>query len=49
MVFLIYEWVRGRPPSEAVRTVATYIGLALLLTLMVFVFYLDISRRFLPH
>jgi regulator of sigma E protease len=45
MVFLIYEWVRGRPPSEAVRTVATYIGLALLLTLMVFVFYLDISRR----
>jgi regulator of sigma E protease len=49
MVFLVYEWVRGRPPSEAVRTVATYIGLALLLTLMVFVFYLDISRRFLSR
>jgi regulator of sigma E protease len=49
MVFLVYEWVRGRPPSEAVRTIATYIGLALLLALMVFVFYLDISRRFFPR
>jgi regulator of sigma E protease len=46
MVFLIYEKLRGRPPSEAVRAVATYIGLALILALMVFVFYLDIKRRF---
>ncbi len=44
MVFLIYEKLRGRPPSEAVRTGATYVGLALLLTLMVFVFYTDIRR-----
>ena len=28
MVFLIYEKLRGRPPSETVRTVATYVGLA---------------------
>jgi regulator of sigma E protease len=44
MVFLIYEKLRGRPPSEAVRTGATYVGLALLLSLMVFVFYTDIRR-----
>jgi regulator of sigma E protease len=45
MVFLIYEKLRGRPPSDAVRAIATYIGLAMILALMVFVFYLDISRR----
>ena len=47
MVFLIYEKLRGRPPSEMVRVVATYIGLAFILSLMVFVLYLDISRRWL--
>jgi regulator of sigma E protease len=46
MVFLIYEWLRGRPPSEGVRVVATYIGLAIIGSLMIFVFYLDINRRF---
>jgi regulator of sigma E protease len=46
MVFLIYEKVRGRPPSEGVRAVATYIGLAFLLLLMAFVIYLDMKRRF---
>jgi regulator of sigma E protease len=45
MVFLIYEKLRGRPPSETVRAVATYIGLAVILCLMVFVFYQDIDRR----
>jgi regulator of sigma E protease len=45
MVFLIYEKLRGRPPSEAVRTGATYVGLALLLSLMLFVFYNDIERN----
>ena len=44
MVFLIYEKLRGRPPSETVRTGATYVGLALLLSLMIFVFYTDIRR-----
>jgi membrane-associated protease RseP (regulator of RpoE activity) len=46
MVFLIYEKIRGKPASEQVRTVAAYIGLALLLALMVYVFVLDIQRRF---
>jgi membrane-associated protease RseP (regulator of RpoE activity) len=45
MVFLIYEKLRGRPPSETVRAVATYLGLAMILSLMAFVFYLDIKRR----
>ena len=47
MVFLIYEKIRGKPPSENVRAIATYIGLAMLLSLMVYVFYLDIKRRIL--
>jgi regulator of sigma E protease len=45
MVFLIYEKIRGRRPSETVQAVATYLGLAILAALMIFVFYLDISRR----
>jgi regulator of sigma E protease len=45
MVFLIYEGLRGRPPSEGVRVVATYLGLLLILALMVFVMYLDLRRR----
>lgn len=47
MVFLIYEKLRGRPASEAVRIAATYMGLAIILSLMVFVFWLDIRRRFM--
>lgn len=46
MVFLIYEKIRGKPPSDAVLGLATYTGLAIVLSLMVFVFYLDIKRRF---
>ncbi len=48
MVFLIYEKLRGKPPSETVRVVATYIGLAIILLLMLFVFRLDFVRRILP-
>lgn len=48
MVFLIYEKVRGKPASEGVRVAATYAGLALILLLMVFVFYLDIKRLIMP-
>jgi regulator of sigma E protease len=44
MVFLMYEKVRGRPASEQVRVGATYAGLLLLASLMIFVLYLDISR-----
>jgi regulator of sigma E protease len=47
MVFLIYEKLRGRPPSERVRVIATYIGLAVILSLMVFVFYQDFHRYLL--
>ena len=42
MVFLIYEGLRRRRPSETVQAVATYAGLAVILSLMVFVFYNDI-------
>jgi membrane-associated protease RseP (regulator of RpoE activity) len=44
MVFLIYEKLRGRPPTEKVRAVATYIGLATIAFLMLFVFYQDIQN-----
>jgi regulator of sigma E protease len=43
MVFLAYELLRGKPPSEGVVAVLSYIGLALLLTLMMFVFGLDLG------
>lgn len=46
MVFLIYEGIRGQPAPEGVRVAATYIGLAMVLCLMIFVLYLDISRLF---
>lgn len=46
MVFLIYEKLRGKPASDFVMAAATYLGLAIVLSLMAFVFYLDIKRRF---
>ncbi|MCI0641997.1 MAG: site-2 protease family protein [Gemmataceae bacterium] len=46
MVFLLYEKLRGKPAPEGVRIGATYVGLAMILCLMVFVLYLDISRLF---
>ncbi|MBQ80541.1 MAG: hypothetical protein CMJ66_10970 [Planctomycetaceae bacterium] len=48
MVFLMYEFVRGKPPSENVVAALSYVGLILLLSLMLFVFGLDlglIARR----
>ena len=44
MIFLLYEKIRGKPASEGIRIGATYAGLALILCLMVFVIYLDITR-----
>jgi len=44
MVFLIYEKIRGKPASEGVRVGATYAGLLLLASLMIFVLFLDIKR-----
>jgi regulator of sigma E protease len=49
MVFLIYEKLRGRPPSEAVRWAATCVGLALILGLFVFVFVNDYLKVIRPH
>jgi regulator of sigma E protease len=46
MVFLIYEKLRGKPASEKVRIGATYAGLLLIGSLMLFVIFLDVSRWF---
>ena len=46
MVFLIYEKLRGQPASEGVRAGATYVGLFMILCLMFFVLYLDVTRLF---
>lgn len=46
MVFLLYEKFRGKPASEGVRVGATYLGLVLILCLMGFVLFLDISHYF---
>jgi len=42
MVFLIWEGVTRRKPSEKVLIAASYVGMAFVLGLMVFVIYLDI-------
>jgi regulator of sigma E protease len=47
MVFLAYEGIRGKPADERVFGILTMIGFVLLLSLMVFVFWLDIQRFFL--
>ena len=47
MVFLLYEKFRGKPAPESVFAVAMYTGLALILTLMCFVLFLDVKRLFL--
>jgi regulator of sigma E protease len=45
MVFLIYEKLRGRPATEQVRVALTYVGLLLILSLMAFVIFLDVKRK----
>lgn len=42
VVFLIIEMIKGGPVSEKVLLIAQYIGMAILLTLMVFIFGNDI-------
>jgi regulator of sigma E protease len=44
MMFLLYEKIRGKPAPEQVRVGATYAGLLLLASVMIFVLYLDIRR-----
>ncbi|HCM77863.1 MAG TPA: RIP metalloprotease RseP [Cytophagales bacterium] len=46
VVFLLYEMVSGREPSEKFFETALKIGMAMLLVLMVFVFYNDIAKLF---
>ncbi|MGI6419262.1 MAG: site-2 protease family protein [Thermoguttaceae bacterium] len=47
MVFLAYEGIRRKPPSEKVQIGLSYMGLFLLLALMVWVFGLDLG--FIPR
>jgi regulator of sigma E protease len=44
IMFLLYEGIRGKPASERVQMYLTYLGLVFILTLMIFVIGLDISR-----
>ena len=42
---MLYEKLRGKPASEGVRVGATYVGLLMLVSLMLFVIGLDIFRK----
>lgn len=44
VMFLLYEMISGREPSEKFFETALKIGMAMLLVLMVFVFYNDIAK-----
>jgi regulator of sigma E protease len=44
-VFLAYEGLRGRPAPEAIRVGATFVGLAMIASLMLFVIFLDVQKR----
>lgn len=46
LVFLIYEGIARKEPSEKVRIVAQNIGFVVLLTLMVFVIFNDVLKYF---
>ncbi len=46
LLFFTIEAVRGQPVSLRVREIAQQVGIVLLLVLMIFVFYNDISRMF---
>jgi len=46
MVFLVYEKLRGKPPTDQVRFIATIVGLVVVLGLMVFAFSVDIRQWF---
>lgn len=43
MVFLLYEGILRKPPSEKVQIALTYAGLAMILSLMIFVLALDVG------
>jgi regulator of sigma E protease len=46
VMFLLYEMISGREPSEKFFENAIKVGMAILLLLMVFVFYNDIAKLF---
>jgi len=46
MVFLTYEAIRGKPAPVSVQVILTYVGLAMVGTLMLFVLGLDVWRLF---
>lgn len=46
MAFLLYEGIRGKPPSERILIILTWVGLAMIGSLMVTVLGLDILRAF---
>ncbi len=46
MTFLLYELVRGKPAPVGVQVALTYVGLAIVLGLMLFVIGMDIWRLF---
>ncbi|GAC1447841.1 MAG: site-2 protease family protein [Isosphaeraceae bacterium] len=48
-VFLMAEKVRGRPLPDSALIAGTYVGLGLVLSLMVFVLYQDVSRLILSY
>ncbi len=45
MVFLIWEGITGRKPSEKVQAAAIYVGMVFVLSLMCLVIYLDIFHH----
>jgi regulator of sigma E protease len=45
-VLLLWEGLTGKPPSEGIVLGAQYVGLLMILSLMVWVMYLDVSRFF---
>ena len=49
LLFLFLEAVRGKPLAVKHREMAQAVGMMLILTLMVFVFYHDIMRLFATH
>jgi regulator of sigma E protease len=44
VMFLLYEIIFRRPVSEKVLYIGQVIGMAILLSLFVFIFWVDISR-----
>lgn len=46
LLFLTIEGIRGKPLAPEQQGMAQFVGLTLLLALMVFVFYLDLTRLF---